>query len=104
MVTVEYRVDPKQTRAFVATMNELAPERRRDGAYGWGLFKDATEPGHWLEFFLVESWAEHLRQHGRVTKSAADIQERVKAFQRGDARPAVVHWLAPSSDLEEPGR
>lgn len=104
MVTVEYRVDPKQTLAFVATMNELASERRRDGAYGWGLFEDATEPGHWLEFFLVESWAEHLRQHGRVTKSAADIQERVKAFQRGDARPAVIHWLAPISNPEPPAQ
>jgi MFS family permease len=104
MVTIEYRIDPEQTSVFVATMNELASERRRDGAYAWSLFEDATEPGHWLEFFLVESWAEHLRQHERVTKSAGDIQERVKALQRGDAQPAAVHWLAPSSTPEDPGR
>jgi MFS family permease len=104
MVTIEYRIDPEQTPAFVATMNELASERRRDGAYAWSLFEDATQPGHWLEFFLVESWAEHLRQHGRVTKSAAGLQERVKAFQRGDTQPAVVHWLAPSSNPELPAQ
>jgi quinol monooxygenase YgiN len=60
MVTIEYRINSEQTSTFVATMNELASERRRDGAYVWSLFEDATESGHWLEFFLVESWAEHL--------------------------------------------
>jgi MFS family permease len=95
MVTVEYRIDPSQTAAFVAAMNEVAAERRRDGAYAWGLFEDAAEPGRWLESFLVESWLEHLRQHERVTKADADQQARARAFHRGNTPPAVAHWLAP---------
>jgi MFS family permease len=95
MVTVEYRVEASQAAAFVAAMNEVAAERRRDGAYAWGLFEDAAAPGRWLEYFLVESWLEHLRQHERVTKADADLQARARAFHQGDAPPAVAHWLAP---------
>jgi MFS family permease len=104
MVTIEYRIDPDQTQAFVTTMNELAPERRRDGAFAWNLFEDAAQPGHWLESFLVESWGEHLRQHSRVTASAAALQEHVQAFQCGDGQPRVVHWIAPPSHPKDAGR
>ena len=43
--------------------------RRRDGAIQWGLFEDAANPGRYVESFLVENWAEHLRQHERITVS-----------------------------------
>jgi MFS family permease len=95
MVTVEYRVEPSRTTAFLAAMNEVAAERRRDGAYAWGLFEDAAEPGRWLEYFLVESWLEHLRQHERVTKADADLQARARVFHHGEREPVVTHWLAP---------
>ena len=42
-----------------------------------GLFVDVTDPGRYLEEFLVESWLEHLRQHERVTVSDREVQERV---------------------------
>jgi MFS family permease len=101
MVTVEYRIDPTRTLAFVAAMNEVAAERRRDGAYDWGLFEDAGQPGRWLEYFLVESWLEHRRQHERVTKADADMQVRAQAFHVGETPPVVVHWLAPAHDGQE---
>ncbi len=68
MVTVEYRVDPSRAQAFGAAMQELASVRRRDGASSWGLFKDTADPERYIEFFLVESWVEHLRQHHRITQ------------------------------------
>jgi hypothetical protein len=32
LVTVEYQIDPAERHAFLASLNKLAHERRRDGA------------------------------------------------------------------------
>jgi quinol monooxygenase YgiN len=94
MVTVEYRIRPENREAFLVALDELAPERRRDGAYSWGLFEDAEEPGRFLETFFVESWLEHLRQHQRVTNADRILQDRVDRFQI-EGTPKVGHFLAP---------
>ncbi|MOA63227.1 hypothetical protein D3C78_1888830 [compost metagenome] len=47
-----------------------------------------------LEWFQVESWAEHLRQHHRVSKADADIQSEVLRFHQGEGKPVVRHFLA----------
>jgi MFS family permease len=95
MVTIEYRIDPQQGAAFVTRLQELSHSRRRDGAFAWGVFEDAEKPGRYLEYFLVESWAEHLRQHERVTVTDRDLQEGVQNFHLGPDKPIVSHFLAP---------
>ena len=67
LVTIEYRIDPKDREPFLAALEKLARERRRDGAYSWGVFEDAADQGRMVETFLMESWLEHLCQHERVT-------------------------------------
>ena len=94
MVTVEYRIDPQQARDFAQAMEAQARVRRRDGATSWGLFGDAAEPGRYVEVFLVESWAEHLRQHHRITRADENIQNRVRAYHIGTEPPRVSHLLA----------
>lgn len=98
MVTIEYRVTPVNLAAFIETINELRAARRRDGAYAWGLFEDAAEPGRFMEYFMEESWAAHLRHHERVTGADREIQERVRALHAGPEAPVVSHYLVP-----EPG-
>jgi len=66
-------------------------ERRRDGAYAWGVFEDVSERGRFVETFLVESWLEHLRQHERVTKADSVLQERVQRFLERPAR--ITHLV-----------
>jgi MFS family permease len=95
MVTVEYRIDPARADEFVAAMDGLSRERRRDGAYRWDLFADASDPGRYLEYFLVASWHEHLRQHERVTVADRDLQDRIRPFHVGAAPPVVSHFIAP---------
>ena len=96
MVTVEYRVEPAERAAFLAAIDRLSHQRRRDGAYAWGVFEDAAEEGRFLETFLVESWLEHLRQHERVTNADRALQEAVQKFQHGG--PArVSHWIEARS-------
>ena len=98
MVTVEYRVSVENRAAFLAALTRLGHERRRDGAYAWGLFEDTAHPGKMLEFFLVDSWLEHLRQHQRVTKADRALEDRVLALARGV--PRVTHYVA--ADSQEP--
>ena len=95
MVTVEYRIDPAQAAAFVAALDAMSGERRRDGAYAWGLFEDAAVPGRYIESFLVASWLEHLRQHERVTAADRDIEERARQFLLEGTEPIVTHLIAP---------
>jgi MFS family permease len=93
LVTVDYRIDPRRWREFATAMRAVGRLRRRDGAYRWSLFRDTADPGHWLETFVTESWAEHLRQHERFTVADRAIEDRVNAFQLGDQPPAVSHYL-----------
>jgi MFS family permease len=94
LVQVEYDVDPTQQAEFVAAIRELGRIRRRDGAIQWGLFQDAGQPRRNVESFLVENWAEHLRQHDRVTLADREIEEAAKRFHRGPEPPKATHWLA----------
>jgi MFS family permease len=93
LVTVEYRIDPGDHAAFLAALERLAHERRRDGAYAWGVFEDTAEEGRYLETFLVESWLEHLRQHERVTNADRVLQDAVHRFH-AEGAPKVTHLIA----------
>lgn len=94
LVTVEYWIRPEDHTPFAEAMTALERIRRRDGAIQWGLFQDLATPGRFLESFLVESWAEHLRQHERFTVTDQAYEERARAYHRGPGRPRVTHWIA----------
>ncbi|GEO15900.1 MFS transporter [Microvirga aerophila] len=94
MVTVTYRIRQTDRPAFLAALNRLSEERRRDGAYAWGVSEDAVDPERVVEWFFVESWAEHLRQHQRVSQADAAIQLEARHFHQGSQEPTVQHLLA----------
>ena len=99
LVTVEYRIAAKDRDAFLVALEALASERRRDGAYAWGVFEDASEPDRFIETFLSESWLEHLRHHERVTKADSIVQERAQRFLLGPA--IVTHYVTAERSHEE---
>jgi predicted MFS family arabinose efflux permease len=96
LIVVEYRIDPSQRQPFLAALDKLGQERRRDGAYAWGVFEDAAAPGRMVETFLVESWLEHLRQHERVTNADRIVQDAVHRFH-AEGTPTVTHLIAAES-------
>jgi predicted MFS family arabinose efflux permease len=100
LVTIEYRIDPKDREPFLAALEKLARERRRDGAYAWGVFEDSADEGRMVETFLVESWIEHLRQHERVTNADRVLQETIHRFQR-EGTPKITHLIAAESHPAE---
>lgn len=97
LVTVEYQIQPRDRDAFLAALEKLGRERRRDGAYAWGVFEDAAVEGRMVETFLVESWLEHLRQHERVTNADRVLQDAVHKFQT-EGTPKVTHLIASEPD------
>ncbi len=93
LITVEYHIDLLRSSDFTVAMHDLGRVRRRDGAVRWGLFHDTSDPSRYVETFIVESWAEHLRQHERVTVADLAIEERALSFHIGDAPPTVSHLI-----------
>jgi len=94
LVSVGYQVDPEKVPEFEAAMSGLRRRRRRNGAYFWELYVDSADPDRHIEVFLVDSWAEHLRQHERVTGLDRRAEERVQACLEEGERPRVQHFLA----------
>ena len=101
-VTVEYRIDPLNAEEFVRTMADMRRARRRDGAVQWGLFADATDPGRFLEEFVVESWLDHLRQHERVTVSDRQLQEQIRLLHTAPEAPHVTHYISAGRSVRPP--
>jgi len=100
MVTVEYRVSPENRTAFLTSLEQLGHERRRDGAYAWGIFEDTADRSRFLETFFVESWLEHLRQHTRVTNADRMVEEAIRLLVEGT--PKITHLVA--ADVTEGGK
>jgi MFS family permease len=94
MVAIEYRIDRARAKEFAEAMRTMCRIRRRDGAFAWGLYSDATDPQRFVEFFTVESWGEHLRQHERGTVADLEVQKRVYSFLVDMERPIVSHYIA----------
>lgn len=94
MVQIEYRIRPEDQPAFLQALEKLSLERRRDGAYAWGITEHTNDRECLMEWFLVESWAEHLRQHQRVSNADADLQNEAIRFHIGPGKPVVHHFLA----------
>jgi MFS family permease len=91
LVTVEYLVDARQAGAFVDAMGDYEQVRRRDGASRWGIYRDTEVPDRYVETFVVGSWAEHLRQHARLTQADRTLEDRVSGLVRG--QPRIEHLI-----------
>ena len=95
LVTVEYRVNRDRTREFLQAIHEYGRVRRRDGASRWGVYRDLEEADRYVETFIVSSWAEHLRQHERVTTADREVEDRLRTYVTG--APNVRHLVSASS-------
>ena len=92
MVTLEYDIDPQDAAAFQAAMVEVRAMRRRNGAVSWGLVQDSGNRRLWLEFFIDESWLEHLRHHQRVTRGELRVGPP-RRFQSAGVEVRIRHYL-----------
>jgi hypothetical protein len=95
LVTIEYIVPREQEAGFLEAIHKYGSMRRRDGAYRWGIFRDTAVAENYLEVFLVNSWAEHMRQHERQTQADRRLEERLHSYTATE--PKVRHLIYPHS-------
>ena len=85
---------PAARAKFIQAMEAMRTFRRKDGAIRWDLFRDLAEPERYLETFVVPTWAEHMRQHHRVTVSDQSIEAHAFSFQKPGVVPVAAHLIA----------
>jgi MFS family permease len=95
LVTVEYEVVPENHKEFLQAARAWGRIRRRDGARRWGLFRDMKNADRYIETFIVASWAEHLRQHERLTRADEELEEQLHRYLRGS--PKVRHLISATT-------
>ncbi len=94
MVTVEYQIDPARAAEFAAVMQQTRRARLRQGALSWGLFRDAAQPGRYVEYFVDETWLEHQRRLARFSAGDAGLREQRLAFHTASEPPVVRRYVA----------
>src|SRR5439155_19825080 len=100
LIEIEYIIDDTKSNEFEYAVQDLRNLRLRDGAISWGLFRDIANPSRYVETFVAESWAEHLRHHERVTKHDKEIEDRIRTFHIGTAAPSISHFIGASKSRE----
>jgi MFS family permease len=93
LVTIEYQIAPARAEEFSAVMAESRRWRLRHGALHWGLYRDVTDPGRYVEHFLVDSWLDRLRQIERLTAEDMALRDRKNEFHLGAGPPEMRHLL-----------
>ncbi len=94
LTTIEYRVDPARIDEFRSVMQETRRSRLRGGVLSWELFRDTLDPDRFIEYFIDETWVEHLRRFDRFTASDIALRQRRLALHVGDAPPLVTRCIA----------
>jgi MFS family permease len=78
LVTLQYRLAVGDPDVFLDAIEEVGRQRRRDGAYAWGVFADVAERGVYLETFLIGSWLEARYLRERVTNADRALEDEVR--------------------------
>ena len=96
LVKIEYRIDPRDSADFVRALDELGFERRRDGAFAWGIFEDAGDLGRYEEAYLIELWLELMHLRERVTNADRVLEDEIR--QMLIAPPRIEFLIAAERD------
>lgn len=99
MVTLQYQIDPGRAAAFAEVMQRTRRARLRQGALSWGLFRDVSMPGRYVEYFVDENWVEHQRRLERFTAFDAELRARRLSFHIGPEPPVLRRYVA---DMDAP--
>jgi predicted MFS family arabinose efflux permease len=85
LAIIDYLIDHSDSSAFLAVMQDISLERKRDGAYAWHIFEDPNQQGKIVETFLINSLLELRYREVRVTKADEIIESRAAQFLKAPA-------------------
>jgi hypothetical protein len=69
-------------------MADVRLSRYRDGAVGWALSRDVSDPTHWVETFRYRDWHELQRGIERLNLADSEAVVRARSYHRGEEPPA----------------
>lgn len=105
LVQVEYHVAPENRPAFLRAIRAVEPIRRRNGAASWRVFRDLSLDGRFVERFVIQSWAEYIRQRSRMTVADRECQDRVVELSRPDVPIRISRFIGiEPSDAGDEGQ
>jgi MFS family permease len=93
-VELIYRVRPEASEAFLNQAVLLKAPRRRDGASFWRLYRDLDDRQRYVERFIVQSWADYLRQRDRMTLADRQLEESLREYLAPGSEVEARHYLA----------
>jgi MFS family permease len=92
-ISVDYRVPAEHYAEFSRVIHQLEGVRLRGGAVRWGIYRDAADPEHLNETFLMESWLDFLRSRERMTAADQVIRESVYRLHVADELPRISYQI-----------
>jgi MFS family permease len=92
-ISIEYHVPAENYAEFTHAIHQLRGVRLRDGAMRWGIYRDAIDPEHLNETFIMESWLDYLRSRERITAADELIRAKVRALHRHDDPPKTTYQI-----------
>ena len=92
-ITVDYHIPLSRYTEFTHAIHALREVRLRDGAIRWGIYREASDPEHLIESFVMESWLDYLRSRERITADDAATRSRVFAMHEGPDLPKISHQI-----------
>ena len=92
-ISVEYHVPAANYAEFTRAIHKLRGVRLRDGAMRWGIYRDAINPEHLYETFIMESWLDFLRSRERITAADEAIRVRVRELHEHDDPPKTTYQI-----------
>ncbi|HZC34652.1 MAG TPA: MFS transporter [Chthoniobacterales bacterium] len=98
VVAMEFEIAPTDRWKFLRLMREMRLTYLRNGAFRWQLDEDLEKPNYFRMEMLVNSWAEHLQQHERMTKNEFLTWQRIWRLHQGK-EPVVKHYLSRNREL-----
>ena len=57
------------------------------------MLENISAANTFQEFFLVDTWLDHLRQHERISKQDAMIQAKVRDYLVEGTSPVISHFI-----------
>ena len=92
-ITMEFTIRPEDREEFLSLMTKVRLMFLRNGASLFRVDETLEEPGKFRTEMLVNSWAEHLRQHARITREENELFSKAMAMNANGNTPPIRHYL-----------
>jgi MFS family permease len=93
-VEMIYRVRSTAIESFLDLAAQLKAPRQRDGASFWRLYRDLDDRQRYVERFIVQSWADYLRQRDRRTLADRHVESGLREYLVEGSEVQMRHYLA----------